>query len=542
MSVTQATLLGDTFGSKASGTIPVGGIIMWSGSTASIPTGWALCMTGDSEVLLSDGSTKRIDEIVDNKLQVEVMAFNETTGLIEPRKVVDWFVNESNKNEYIRLKIFRGNSKLGQKRSLDVTRDHPVWVVDRGWVTADKINSGDKVLIHQPTLTNAGHQSILGQWLGDGSIDEMGVFRLSHGKSQEEYISDTTKKLGINLKEHIQAGNGYGVGKKYLRTCLALKTFSPDTYELMMSGRKVRKEVLRELGPIGLAYWYMDDGNLQVDVRSATPTVRAQIHTEGFDEDELQLIIEWFNSSYGINAIPYNRPNTKGRFIRFDYKSTIKFLEMIAPYIHPSMKYKLPENLHSIPYLLEDISFIENKPTEQYVSVVEICNLSPSKRNSSRFHKRYDIKVEGLHSFVANGFIVHNCNGANGTPNLQDRFIVGAGSAYGVGATGGENSVTLTTSQTPNHRHFLASTSGYQGSEGGKSELGQAPTQHISSYGFGGSGDTQEKRDYVLERATGECNVGLSGPPIDSSGNQSFGQAHENRPPYYALAFIMRVS
>ena len=43
MSVTQASLLGDTFGSKASGTIPVGGIIMWSGSIVSIPTGWALC-------------------------------------------------------------------------------------------------------------------------------------------------------------------------------------------------------------------------------------------------------------------------------------------------------------------------------------------------------------------------------------------------------------------------------------------------------------------------------------------------------------------
>ncbi len=43
MSVTQASLLGDTFGSKASGTIPIGGIIMWSGSIASIPTGWALC-------------------------------------------------------------------------------------------------------------------------------------------------------------------------------------------------------------------------------------------------------------------------------------------------------------------------------------------------------------------------------------------------------------------------------------------------------------------------------------------------------------------
>ena len=41
MSVTKASLLGDTFGSNASGTIPVGGIIMWSG--ASVPTGWTLC-------------------------------------------------------------------------------------------------------------------------------------------------------------------------------------------------------------------------------------------------------------------------------------------------------------------------------------------------------------------------------------------------------------------------------------------------------------------------------------------------------------------
>lgn len=43
MSVTRASLLGDTFGSSASGTIPVGGIIMWSGSVASVPTGWSIC-------------------------------------------------------------------------------------------------------------------------------------------------------------------------------------------------------------------------------------------------------------------------------------------------------------------------------------------------------------------------------------------------------------------------------------------------------------------------------------------------------------------
>lgn len=43
MSVTKAGLLLDTYGNSSSGTIPVGGIIMWSGTIATIPTGWALC-------------------------------------------------------------------------------------------------------------------------------------------------------------------------------------------------------------------------------------------------------------------------------------------------------------------------------------------------------------------------------------------------------------------------------------------------------------------------------------------------------------------
>ena len=47
------------------------------------------------------------------------------------------------------------------------------------------------------------------------------------------------------------------------------------------------------------------------------------------------------------------------------------------------------------------------------------------------------------------------CNGSNGTPDLRNRFIVGAGSgsSYSVGNTGGSNTVTLSTSQIPAHSH-----------------------------------------------------------------------------------------
>jgi microcystin-dependent protein len=48
------------------------------------------------------------------------------------------------------------------------------------------------------------------------------------------------------------------------------------------------------------------------------------------------------------------------------------------------------------------------------------------------------------------------CDGTNGTPNLRDRFIVGAGSAYAVAATGGATTVTLGTTNLPSHTHSIS--------------------------------------------------------------------------------------
>jgi hypothetical protein len=48
------------------------------------------------------------------------------------------------------------------------------------------------------------------------------------------------------------------------------------------------------------------------------------------------------------------------------------------------------------------------------------------------------------------------CNGSNGTPDLRNRFVVGAGDTYAVGATGGADSVTLDASQMPAHTHTFS--------------------------------------------------------------------------------------
>lgn len=104
------------------------------------------------------------------------------------------------------------------------------------------------------------------------------------------------------------------------------------------------------------------------------------------------------------------------------------------------------------------------------------------------------------------------CDGSAGTPDLRDRFIVAAGSIYSVNQTGGVSSITLTASNIPPHEHDAT----------------------VQGNGFaavdGGNGN----------RADG----GKTGSTIyDSSGTAVGGPAAiDIRPPFYALAYIMRIA
>ena len=109
------------------------------------------------------------------------------------------------------------------------------------------------------------------------------------------------------------------------------------------------------------------------------------------------------------------------------------------------------------------------------------------------------------------------CNGqtveGQTTPDLRTRFVVGAGGSYAVGDTGGAETVTLTVDQIPAHKHSIsAQTVGYSGS-------------------FNSS----------AEAVTFDSSSKNNGWRSLSSGKTGGSQAHENRPPYYALSFIMRV-
>lgn len=114
------------------------------------------------------------------------------------------------------------------------------------------------------------------------------------------------------------------------------------------------------------------------------------------------------------------------------------------------------------------------------------------------------------------------CDGTNGTPDLRDRFIVGAGVSYGVGATGGASTVTLTTTQMPSHTHGINDPGHFHGVAGYAGVNTGSPRINSATIGNNSGPNTGNK-------ATG---ITLN--------NEGGGLAHENRPPYYALAYIMK--
>ena len=137
----------------------------------------------------------------------------------------------------------------------------------------------------------------------------------------------------------------------------------------------------------------------------------------------------------------------------------------------------------------------------------------------------------GPHTNIPDGWFL--CDGQNGTPDLRNRFIVGAGTSYDVGDTGGSENVKLTAEQMPSHTHgnnFSVSMSGLsvQIRPVGDSGSNLAASIYSSMY------------DIESWETVSNIRVSGSGSLTGSISSTGGSQAHENRPPYYALCFIMK--
>ena len=169
----------------------------------------------------------------------------------------------------------------------------------------------------------------------------------------------------------------------------------------------------------------------------------------------------------------------------------------------------------------------------------------------------------GASDAIPSGWVL--CNGENNTPDLRNRFIVGAGSRYSVGNTGGSDSVTLTTEQLPSHSHghnlstvsagshthtFSGTTSSSGGSNATKLTITRFDATGQDKNWIQGSRINSGYASYTIDVGGVNHTHTYSGT-VASNGSHTHtfsgtisatgsGGSHENRPPYYALCFIMK--
>ena len=120
------------------------------------------------------------------------------------------------------------------------------------------------------------------------------------------------------------------------------------------------------------------------------------------------------------------------------------------------------------------------------------------------------------------------CNGSNGTPNLIDKFIVGRGSAYAADSTGG-----FTDSVVVEHGHTATSA---------VTDPGHAHT--FSSHNDDNAdGNTLNDRSNLPNTRTMTSSSESTGITVATTVNDNgVSGAGKNLPPYYAIAYIMRIS
>ena len=135
----------------------------------------------------------------------------------------------------------------------------------------------------------------------------------------------------------------------------------------------------------------------------------------------------------------------------------------------------------------------------------------------------------------------HLCDGSSGTPDLRDRFVIGAGTTYAVGNAGGaaehNHTITveghaLTLAELPAHDHAMfanvSNDTDISGATSAAVKTTSGPGE--SEYSIRTGGATDATLGLTAQAGGGDPHAHTA-----SSGNAS------SLPPYFALAYIMKL-
>lgn len=202
-------------------------------------------------------------------------------------------------------------------------------------------------------FTKKSRNLILAMLLGDGTISNNNVFKLSHGYKQKEYLEWKINLLnyyGIKnngLKEYVST-KGYNIGDVVYYTQLSIIPFVKLLRRIIYKPKKnyANRKLLNRLDSLGLAIWYMDDGH--INIRKTGDKIHGfyiKIAT-CLSKEKNQIIIDYFKEVWNINFYQF-KEGKETYSVCCGTKEGIKFIEIVKKHIEscPSMMYKIQYDL-----------------------------------------------------------------------------------------------------------------------------------------------------------------------------------------------------
>jgi recombination protein RecA len=259
-------------------------------------------------------------------------------------------------------------------------------------------------LFNDTVLSPDLYQLVLGSLLGDASIHKdganTGVFKEQHSVSQSAYLMWKHSCFG-NLAgaatEHARKDGHQTIG---FRTT-ALRVFGHLKAQFYTQGRykHFTESILSELTPFSLAVWYQDDGSRHDENGKRR---RNSIALHPTSETERDMLIRLFIQKFGLNIRVYG--DTRMSRIYVSGEEADKFERIIAPYVHPSMSYKL-RNTNSVGSALPSLVMSHN--TQQVTLPCRVIEIR-RKIKKGREAVRYNLQVEDNATYIVGTAVVHN--------------------------------------------------------------------------------------------------------------------------------------
>ncbi|MBI2218087.1 MAG: recombinase RecA [Candidatus Rokubacteria bacterium] len=355
------------------------------------------CFDFNTRVVLADGSTERIGRIVRHRMPVDVLSYDPATGRIERRRIVSWFDNGP-ADSFLQFVVDGGPSRRG---FFAATPNHVV-LTPSGQVPAGNLSVGGEVLFGMPdyALTADQYQLLLGGTLGDGSLRMAGrhsaYFRVAHAPRQKDYLEWKHAMLGPFSRPVGKVANGVGFSTLAIPSLVDLRR---ELYDA--TGHRIAsQDILDRLDARGLAVWYGDDGSFDGS-HARWGNGKAILNNKCLRGDARSRVIET------MERLGIGRPIDEDRRFRFTSEQTARLHELIAPYLHPSVDYKLHVKLRGR-FAWHPAPVTDDLASRRQMRAVPVRVLKRYVKPATGGRHRFDLEVEGHHTYLADGVIVHN--------------------------------------------------------------------------------------------------------------------------------------